>query len=375
METEEYVKNILTDIKARGIDAVSEYSKKFDGYGGPLRVSEEEFLEAKDSISDYSKAIIERTYRRIYNNHVIQYNNDRMRFFKGSIYGIRYTPIERIGMYIPGKKPLPSTVMMIGAPAKIAGVKDIIITSAPESNGKINPYTLYIADLLGISEVYKVGGIQAIGSMAYGIGMKRVDKIFGPGNSFVNEAKRQVYGVTGIDGLYGPSEILVISDGTAKDEYIIADLESQLEHGLTSKAWLLTTGKKPEVKDNSRIEIIVFKTMDELISMANEIAPEHMEIQTANPNEIFSAIKNAGAIYMGDYTPVPAGDYFLGVNHLLPTGGTARFSSALTVDEFMKKTSFANVSRQDFMEDRELGMELAKIEGMPLHYKSMEVRS
>ncbi len=374
MEMEEYVKNILNDIRSGGIDKVSEYSKKFDGYGSPFRVPESEFIEAKKLIPDYQKSIIDRTYRRIYENHAMQYNNDKVRFSRGSIYGIRYTPIERIGMYIPGKKPLPSTVMMIGVPAQIAGVKDIVIASAPESNGRINPYTLYIAGLLGVKEVYRIGGIQAIGSMAYGIGMKKVDKIFGPGNSYVNEAKRQVYGFTGIDGLYGPSEVMVISDGTSNNEYILADLNSQLEHGITSKAWLLTTGKAISTGGNERIEIIPFKNMDELILKANEIAPEHMEIQTLNPMEIFTRIKNAGAIYMGKYAPVPAGDYFLGVNHLLPTGGTSRFSSALTVDDFMKKTSFANVSREDFMGDRELGMELAKIEGMPLHYRAMEVR-
>ena len=374
MEIEEYVKNILNDIKSGGIDAVSEYSKKFDGYGMPFKVPQSEFAEANELIPEYQKDIINRTYKRIYENHAIQYNNDKVRFFRGSIYGIRYTPIERIGMYIPGKKPLPSTVMMIGIPAKIAGVRDIVIVSAPESNGRVNPYTLYIAGLLGIHEVYRIGGVQAIGSMAYGIGMKKVDKIFGPGNSYVNEAKRQVYGFTGIDGLYGPSEVMVISDGTAKDEYILADLNSQLEHGITSKAWLLTTGKAISTAGNERIEVMVFQNMDELISKANEIAPEHMEIQAKDPMEIFTRIKNAGAIYIGEYAPVPAGDYFLGVNHLLPTGGTSRFSSALTVDDFMKKTSFASVSREDFMADRELGLELAKIEGMPLHYKSMEAR-
>lgn len=374
MEIEEYVKNILNDIKSGGIDAVSEYSKKFDSYGMPFKVPESEFAEANELIPEYQKDIINRTYKRIYENHAIQYNNDKVRFSRGSIYGIRYTPIERIGMYIPGKKPLPSTVMMIGIPAKIAGVRDIVIVSAPESNGRVNPYTLYIAGLLGIHEVYRIGGVQAIGSMAYGIGMKKVDKIFGPGNSYVNEAKRQVYGFTGIDGLYGPSEVMVISDGTAKDEYILADLNSQLEHGITSKAWLLTTGKAISTAGNERIEVMVFQNMDELISKANEIAPEHMEIQAKDPMEIFSRIKNAGAIYIGDYAPVPAGDYFLGVNHLLPTGGTSRFSSALTVDDFMKKTSFASVSREDFMADCELGLELAKIEGMPLHYKSMEAR-
>ncbi|WMT51128.1 MAG: histidinol dehydrogenase [Ferroplasma sp.] len=375
MEIENYVRNILEDIKKRGIDAVMEYSAKFDGYGGDIKVSEEEFREAVDSVPDYEKEVIKRAYKRIADNHEIQLNRDRMRIFNGSIYGIRYTPLERIGMYIPGKKPLPSTVMMIGAPAKIAGVSDIIITTAPMDNGKVNPYTLYIAEMLGIKEVYKIGGIQAIGAMAFGTGMRQVDKIFGPGNSYVNEAKRQVFGITGIDGLYGPSEIMVITDENSNNDYIRADLDSQLEHGLSSKAWLLTTGNVPDNIGNSRVDIIVCRNMEEAISKANEIAPEHLEILASSPMEIFSRIKNAGAVYAGEYTPVPAGDYFLGVNHLLPTGGTARFSSVLTVDDFMKKTSFADVSRYDFMGDRELGIALANIENMPLHRKSMEVRS
>ncbi len=375
METENYVKEILADIKNRGMDAVMEYSRKFDGYSGDIRVSGDEFTEAIEIIPEYEKDIIKRAYRRILDNHRMQLNSDRMRFSRGSIYGIRYTPLQRIGMYIPGKKALPSTVMMIGAPAMIAGVRDIIITSAPMDNGKINPYTLYIADMLGIKEVYKLGGIQAIGAMAFGTGMDRVDKIFGPGNSYVNEAKRQVFGITGIDGLYGPSEIMVISDGTSNNEYIMADLDSQLEHGITSKAWLLTTSRKQEGINNSRVEVTICRNVDEMIAMANEIAPEHLEILASNPMEIFSKIKNAGAVYVGEYAPVPAGDYFLGVNHLLPTGGTARFSSVLTVDDFMKKTSFASVSRSDFMEDVELGLSLANIENMPLHRRSMEVRS
>ncbi len=376
MEMEEYVRQILNDIKYGGIEKVIEYSKKFDGYSGKLMATPEEFREAEDILNNNEKSVIKKTYDRIYKNHLIQFNNDRMRIDNGSIYGIRYTPIERIGMYIPGKKPLPSTVMMIGAPAKIAGIEDIVITTAPDGNGKVSPYTLYIAKMLGISEVYKLGGIQAIASMAYGAGMKKVDKIFGPGNIYVNEAKRQVFGQTGIDGLYGPSEILVISDDTANNDYIIADLESQLEHGETSKSWLLTTNENAlKIIKNSRIEVHFSKNMDELIKIANDIAPEHIEIQCKNAMEVFSGIKNAGAVYIGDYAPVPAGDYFLGVNHLLPTGGTSRFSSVLTVDDFMKKTSFANVSKNDYLKNFNLGLNMAKIENMELHYKSMEVRS
>jgi len=263
---------------------------------------------------------------------------------------------------------------MVCAPAKIAGVKDIIITVAP-NDGKINPYVLYIAKFLGINNVYKLGGIQAIAAMAYGISMEKVDKIFGPGNIYVNEAKRQVYGITGIDGLYGPSEICVISDENSNNDYIISDLNSQLEHGETSKAWLLTTDKNIKNKiDNKKIEIYIFDNMDLLINKVNEIAPEHLEILCKEPLNLLNKIENAGAIYIGDYTPVPAGDYFIGVNHLLPTGKTSKFSSVLTVDDFMKKTSFAYTSKSDFINDSYLGIKLAEIENMELHKKSMVIR-
>lgn len=374
MNIESYVSNILNDIKNRKEEALKEYSKKFDNYDGDFKVSYEEFDEAEKLIPEYDKEIIKKAYDRIYNNHLIQKNNDKLRFYNGSIYGIIYKPINRIGIYIPGKKPLPSTIMMVCAPAKIAGVKDIIITVAPD-NGKINPYVLYIAKFLGINNVYKLGGIQAIAAMAYGISMEKVDKIFGPGNIYVNEAKRQLYGITGIDGLYGPSEICVISDENSNNNYIISDLNSQLEHGETSKAWLLTTDKNIENKiDNKKIEVCVFNNMDLLIKKVNEIAPEHLEILCKEPLNLLNKIENAGAIYIGDYTPVPAGDYFIGVNHLLPTGKTSKFSSVLTVDDFMKKTSFAYTSRSDFINDSYLGIRLAEIENMELHKKSMVIR-
>ncbi len=374
MNIESYVSNILNDIKNRKEEALKEYSKRFDNYDGDFKVSYEEFDEAEKLIPEYDKEIIKKTYDRIYNNHLIQKNNDKLRFYNGSIYGIIYKPINRIGIYIPGKKPLPSTIMMVCAPAKIAGVKDIIITVAPD-NGKINPYVLYIAKFLGINNVYKLGGIQAIAAMAYGIYMEKVDKIFGPGNIYVNEAKRQVYGITGIDGLYGPSEICVISDENSNNDYIISDLNSQLEHGETSKAWLLTTDKNIKNKiDNKKIEIYIFDNMDLLINKVNEIAPEHLEILCKEPLNLLDKIENAGAIYIGDYTPVPAGDYFIGVNHLLPTGKTSKFSSVLTVDDFMKKTSFAYTSRSDFINDSYLGIKLAEIENMELHRRSMVIR-
>ncbi|ANF23550.1 histidinol dehydrogenase [Thermococcus piezophilus] len=374
MDLESYVAEILRDIRRRGIEAVKEYSRKFDGYEGEFLVSEEEFEEAEGQIPEKDKEIIKRTIERIRFYHEKQLENDKLYIKNASIYGIIYKPIRRIGIYVPGGKPLPSTLMMVGVPAKIAGVKEIAVTTPPK-NGKVNPYVLYVARLLGIKEVYKLGGIQAIGAMAYGIGMKKVDKIFGPGNKFVNEAKRQVFGAVGIDSLAGPSEIAVIADETADKKYVLYDLLSQLEHGKDSKAWLLTTSNElAEYCRRDGIEVVLCESLEECAEKANEIAPEHLEIITENPMGLVGLIDNAGAIYLGEYTPVPAADYFLGVNHVLPTGGAAKFSSVLTVMDFMKRISLAYVSREEFLSERYLGIRLAEIEGLEMHKRSMEVR-
>ncbi|NJE61125.1 histidinol dehydrogenase [Thermococcus sp. 21S7] len=373
-DLESYVAGMLKDIRERGIEAVREYSKKFDGYEGPFRVTEEEFEEAVESIPEKDREIILRTIERLWEYHERQMERERLFLKNGSLYGLIYRPIRRIGIYVPGGKPLPSTLMMVGVPAKIAGVREIAV-AIPPKDGKVNPYVLYVARLLGIDEVYKLGGVQAIGAMAYGIGMKKVDKIFGPGNRFVNEAKRQVFGAVGIDSLAGPSEIAVIADGTAEKDYVLADLLSQLEHGKDSRAWLLTTSKElAEYCSREGIEVVLCESLEECAEKANEIAPEHLEIITARPMELVDLIENAGAIYLGPYTPVPAADYFLGVNHVLPTGGAAKFSGVLTVRDFLKPISIAQVSREEFLAERELGLRLAEIEGMAFHRRSMEVR-
>jgi len=373
-DLEGYVAGMLKDIRERGIEAVREYSKKFDGYEGPFRVTDEEFDEAVESIPEKDRKILLRTIERLWEYHERQMERERLFIKNGSLYGLIYCPIRRIGIYVPGGKPLPSTLMMVGVPAKIAGVKEIAV-AIPPKDGKVNSYVLYVAKLLGIDEVYKLGGVQAIGAMAYGVGMKKVDKIFGPGNKFVNEAKRQVFGVVGIDSLAGPSEIAVIADETAEKEYALADLLSQLEHGKDSRAWLLTTSKElAEYCSREGIEVVLCGSLEECTEKANEIAPEHLEIITARPMELVDLIENAGAIYLGSYTPVPAADYFLGVNHVLPTGGAARFSGVLTVRDFLKPISIAQVSREEFLAERELGLRLAEIEGMTFHGGSMEVR-
>ncbi|NJE00964.1 histidinol dehydrogenase [Thermococcus sp. JdF3] len=373
-ELERYVAGILRDIRERGLEAVREYSLRFDGYAGPFRVTEEEFEEAARSIPRRDRKIILRTVERLWEYHERQMERERLFIKNGSLYGIIYRPVRRIGIYVPGGKPLPSTLMMVAVPAKIAGVKEIAVTIPPK-DGKVNPYVLYVAKLLGITEVYKLGGIQAIGAMAYGVGMKKMDKIFGPGNRFVNEAKRQVFGVVGIDSLAGPSEIAVIADETAEKEYVLADLLSQLEHGKDSRAWLLTTsGELAEFCSREGVEVVLCENLEECVRRANEIAPEHLEIITERPMELVDGIENAGAIYLGPYTPVPAADYFLGVNHVLPTGGAAKFSGVLTVRDFLKPISLAGVSREEFLAERELGLRLAEIEGMNYHRRSMEAR-
>ncbi|EEB74315.1 histidinol dehydrogenase [Thermococcus sp. AM4] len=374
MELEEYVAGILRDIRERGIEAVREYSRKFDSYDGPFRVTDEEFEEAEKLVPEKDREIIERTIGRLWDYHERQKPGDELFVKNGSLYGLIYRPIRRIGIYVPGGKPLPSTLMMVAVPARIAGVKEIAVTIPPK-DGRVNPYVLYVAKLLGIDEVYKLGGVQAIGAMAYGVGMKKVDKIFGPGNRFVNEAKRQVFGVVGIDSLAGPSEIAVIADETAEKDYVLVDLLSQLEHGKDSKAWLLTTSKElANFCSRDGIEVILCESLAECAEKTNEIAPEHLEIITEDPLSLVDLIENAGAIYLGPYTPVPSADYFLGVNHVLPTGGTAKFSGVLTVRDFMKPITLARVSREEFLSERELGIRLAEIEGMELHRRSMEVR-
>jgi histidinol dehydrogenase len=265
--------------------------------------------------------------------------------------------------------------MMTAVPARIAGAEEIALCTPPVQ-GRIPTPILYLAKRFGIKEVYKIGGIQAIAAMAYGIGMKRVDKIFGPGNAYVNEAKRQVYGDVGIDSPAGPSEICVIADENANKEFVLNDLMSQREHGKDSKAWLLTPSTElAAFCDNGQIEISVLDSLEDCVRKANEIAPEHLQISVNNPLKYLDSVKNAGAIYFGEYTPVPSADYFLGTNHVLPTGGTARFSSVLTVEDFRKKIAFASLSEEELIANRDLGIRLAAIEGLEYHAKSLAART
>ena len=373
MNIKKYVGNILTDIEQNGLEAVKKYSKKFDDYDGEFKVGKDGIKEGS-KIPDQDKKIIDRVIDRVEKNHEIQKKSDNIYQKKGSLYGLVYRPIERIGIYVPGGKSLVSSLIMTGVPAKIAGVEEVVLT-VPPKNGKIDPYILYTAHSLEFKEIYKLGGAQAIACMAYGIGMKKVDKIFGPGNKYVNEAKRQVYGEVGIDSLAGPSEICIIADDSADKEQVISDLKAQIEHGESSKAWLLTTFTTLKNAINLEgVEVILKDNLKECVESANELAPEHLQINTKNPMNLLDDVKNAGAVYLGEYTPAAAADYFLGVNHVLPTGKSARFGSVLTVDKFMKPISFASVSKEEYLENYELGTRLAEIEDMKEHKRSLEVR-
>ena len=373
MEVEKTVRNVLNDIKKNGITALKKYSKEFDHFEGEFTVTPYEDIDA-ENIEEEMKNVINRMILRVRTFHEKEKEESKIFFKNGSMYGYIVRPIERIGIYVPGGKPLPSSLVMAAVPAIIAGVKEIAVVTPPK-NGKINPYVLYAAKRLGIKEIYKIGGIQAIAAMAYGIGMKKVNKIFGPGNEFVNEAKRQVFGVVGIDKLAGPSEVCVITDGTVSKEYVESDLVSQLEHGKSSKAFLLTSSKEIFNNiSNERIEKKYFNSIEECINEANNIAPEHMELLVETPLKYVDLIRNAGAVYLGDYTPVPAGDYFVGTNHILPTGGAAKFSSALGIWDFVKRIYVASLSREEFLKERDIGTKLAEVEGLPLHRKALEVR-
>ena len=400
-EYEKTVADIIADVRENGDAAVIGYEKKFDRCDltpETLRVSKEEIEEAYAALDP---ALIEVMKKAAENIRVYHEKQKRTSWITtrddGVILGQKVTPIEVSGCYVPGGRAVyPSSVLMNIVPAKVAGVEKIIMCTPPGPNGKAAAGTIAAADIAGADEIYKVGGAQAIAAMAYGTeSVPKVDKITGPGNIFVALAKKQCFGVTGIDSVAGPSEILVIADSTANPRFVAADLLSQAEHDPMASAILLTTdeGLAKAVSDEideflktlSRAQIIsksledygyifVGDTMDDLIEAANTIASEHLEIITANPYEVMTKIKNAGAIFLGSYSSEPLGDYFAGPNHILPTNGTARFFSPLGVDDFVKKSSIISYSKDALRavhKDIEL---LAMSEGLTAHANSIAVR-
>lgn len=398
---EQGVTEILANVKANGDQALFEYTKKFDQAdlnAGNIKVTDAEIEEAYTLVDRKLVEIIRKSLANIRTYHEKQRQTS---WFDskpdGTILGQKVTALHRVGVYVPGgKAAYPSSVLMNIVPAKVAGVDEIVMVTPPGKDGKVTPNTLVAAHEAGADVIYKVGGAQAIAALAYGTeSIPKVDKIVGPGNIYVALAKKAVYGYVSIDAIAGPSEILVIADETANPRFVAADLLSQAEHDELASAILVTTSEElarkvsDEVdgflKELSRSEIIrksldnygyilVADTMDDVIDIANEIASEHLEIQTKNPYDVMTKVRNAGAIFIGEYASEPLGDYFAGPNHVLPTNGTAKFFSPLSVDDFIKKSSIIGYSEEALRDIHKDIEAFAEAEQLTAHANSIKVR-
>lgn len=398
---EQGVAEILERVKTEKDQALFDYTKKFDQAiisAENIRVTEEEIQEAYDLADPALVDIIRKALHNIKTYHEKQ---RQYSWFDskpdGTMLGQKVTPLHRVGVYVPGGKAVyPSSVLMNIVPAKVAGVDEIIMVTPPGRDGKVTPNTLIAACEAGADAIYKVGGAQAIGALAYGTeSIPKVDKIVGPGNIYVALAKKAVYGHVSIDAIAGPSEILVIADDTANPRYVAADLLSQAEHDELASAILVTTSEELAQKVSDEVDefvkvlsrkeiiqksldnygyILVADTMEEVIEIENDIASEHLEIQTKNPYDVMTKIRNAGAIFIGEYSSEPLGDYFAGPNHVLPTNGTAKFFSPLSVDDFIKKSSIIAYSREALEEIHEDIENFAKAEQLTAHANSIKVR-
>ena len=400
-EYEDIVADIIANVRSRGDQAVFEYTKKFDKWesnAGNIRVTRAEIEEAFQLVDEQFIEVMKRSAANIEEFHKKQLRNSWIDTKPdGSILGQRILPLAVSGVYVPGgKAAYPSSVLMNVIPAKTAGVDKIIMTTPAGADGKVNPGTLVAAEIAGVHEIYKAGGAQAIAAMAFGTeSIPRVDKITGPGNIFVALAKKACFGYVSIDSIAGPSEILVIADETANPRYVAADLLSQAEHDELASAILITTDVKLADAVNQQIEgflkelsradiirksleqygcILTADSMEEALETANAIASEHLEILTKDPYAVMTRIRNAGAIFLGEYSSEPLGDYYAGPNHILPTNGTAKFFSPLNVDDFMKKTSIISYSKEA-LEKSHKDIELfAMREGLTAHANSVRVR-
>ena len=398
---EQAVAEILENVKADGDKALFEYTKNFDKADineQNIVVTQEEIDEAYAQVDEKLLAVIRKSLVNIRDYHAKQ---KQYSWFDskpdGTILGQKVSALSRVGVYVPGgKAAYPSSVLMNVMPAKVAGVEQIIMCTPPDRNGKVYPTTLVAAKEAGVDVIYKAGGAQAIAAMAYGTAsVPKVDKIVGPGNIYVALAKKAVFGYVSIDSVAGPSEILVIADETANPRYVAADLLSQAEHDEMASAILVTTSDKLAEQVSSQIDefltqlsrreiiqksldnygyILVAKSIDEAVEVANEIASEHLEIVTKDPFGVMTKIKNAGAIFLGEYSSEPLGDYFAGPNHVLPTNGTAKFFSPLGVDDFIKKSSIISYSREAIEPVHNDIETFAKAEQLTAHANSIHVR-
>lgn len=399
-EYEERVNTIIEAVKTNGDAAVFDYTRQFDKADiskDNILVTEDEIKEAYEQVDAALLAVIQKALVNIKKYHEKQVQNSWFTTEDGIILGQKVTPLQTVGVYVPGgRAAYPSSLLMNVLPAKIAGVSRIIMCTPPGADGKVYPSTLVAAKEAGVDEIYKAGGAQAVAAMAFGTeSIPKADKIVGPGNIYVALAKKAVFGYVGIDSIAGPSEILVLADETADARYVAADLLSQAEHDEMASAILITTSETLAkqvsmeadefIKTLSRQEIItksldnygyilVADTMKDAVAAANDIASEHLEIVTADPFHVMTKIKNTGAIFIGPFSSEPLGDYFAGPNHVLPTNGTAKFFSALSVDDFIKKSSIISYSREALEKVHEDIEQFAKCEGLTAHANSIHVR-
>ena len=392
------VTGIIAEVRARGDQALFEYTARFDkALLNSLEVSAEEIDEAFAAVDPEFLDILREAAANIRAFHEKQVRNSFVLNRDGVVMGQKVTPIERVGLYVPGgTAAYPSTVLMDSIPAKIAGCETIVITTPPGPDGKVNPVILAAAKIAGVDRIFKMGGAQAVAALAYGTeSVPKVDKIVGPGNAFVAEAKKQVFGKVAIDMIAGPSEILVVADATADPRHVAADLLSQAEHDRMASAVLVTDYAdfaqavsdqlEEQIPQLPRAEIarasidnngkiIVADTLMKAIDIANEIAPEHLELCVDNPFDYLDAVKHAGSIFMGKHCPEALGDYFAGPNHTLPTSGTARFSSPLSVDDFVKKSQFTYFTKDALGKVADKVAYFAEKEGLHAHAKSATIR-
>lgn len=395
------VAEILNKVRLEGDRALFDYTREFDKSEitkETIRVTEEEIQEAYDAVDPALVDVIKKALVNIRSYHEKQKQNSWFTSSEeGTMLGQKVMPLQRVGVYVPGGKAVyPSSVLMNIVPAKVAGVDQIVMTTPPGKDGKVNPSTLVAAKEAGADEIYKVGGAQAVGALAYGTeSIPKVDKIVGPGNIFVALAKKAVYGHVSIDSIAGPSEILVLADDSANPRFVAADLLSQAEHDELASAILITTSRDLAEKVSHEVEefvkilsrkeiiqksldnfgyILIAENMDDAIEAANAIASEHMEIVTKNPFEVMMKIRNAGAIFIGEYSSEPLGDYFAGPNHVLPTNGTAKFFSTLSVDDFVKKSSIVYYSREALKKIHKDIEQFASSEQLTAHANSIAVR-
>lgn len=394
------VQVIVDGVKARKDEALLEYTEKFDGVkltSDELLVTKEEIEEAYTKVDEKLVGIIRRSKANIEKFHAKQKQRSWFDTEEGILLGQKVTALENAGVYVPGGRAVyPSSVLMNVIPAKVAGVNNIIMTTPPGKDGKVYPVTLVAANEAGVDKIYKVGGAQAIAALAYGTEtIPKVDKIVGPGNIYVALAKRSVYGHVSIDSIAGPSEILVLADETANPHFVAADLLSQAEHDPLASAILVTTSKELAQEVEKEIDkfletlsrkeileqslsnygyILLGDTLEDCIDTVNEIASEHLEIMTKDPYETMTKVRNAGAIFLGEYSSEPLGDYFAGPNHVLPTNGTAKFFSALSVDDFMKKSSIISYSKDALEAISQDIIDFATAEQLTAHANSIRVR-